>query len=115
MGKAKSIGNMILRSNEKINDAFGGAFRGFYDAFMTSRQKFVNPVTGDVENVYSKMGSLKAGFRAKEGDWDNIGGYSGRKIAGGYMMASGAGRIATGGGLYKDNNGNTDIIGIPLI
>ena len=31
------------------------------------------------------------------------------------MSASGAYRVASGGGVYKDRNGNTDIIGIPFI
>ena len=33
----------------------------------------------------------------------------------GYIGVSSAFRIASGGGLYKDRNGNTDIIGIPFI
>lgn len=37
------------------------------------------------------------------------------KVAGTYMAASAAGRIATGGGLTKDKNGNTNVIGIPFI
>lgn len=36
-------------------------------------------------------------------------------IAGGYMGLSAAGRIATGGGLYRDSDGNFDIIGIPIV
>ena len=39
----------------------------------------------------------------------------GGTIAGAYMGVSAAGRIATGGGLYKDSDGNTDIIGVPFI
>ena len=38
-----------------------------------------------------------------------------RKIFGGMLGVSAAGRIASGGGIYKDSNGNTDIIGIPFI
>jgi hypothetical protein len=49
------------------------------------------------------------------GDEMSIGGYSASKMAGSYMAASAAGRLATGGGLFKDNGGNTDVIGLPLI
>lgn len=33
----------------------------------------------------------------------------------GWIGASTIGRVATGGGLYRDADGNTDIIGIPFI
>lgn len=36
-------------------------------------------------------------------------------IAGSYVGLSAAGRIASGGGVYKDADGNTDIIGMPII
>lgn len=35
--------------------------------------------------------------------------------AGGLMGVSAAGRIASGGGLYRDSEGNFDIIGIPIV
>lgn len=38
-----------------------------------------------------------------------------KKVAGTYMGASAVGRIATGGGVLKDKNGNTNLIGIPFI
>lgn len=37
------------------------------------------------------------------------------RVAGTFVGASAAARLATGGGLYKDRNGNTNIIGIPFI
>ena len=37
------------------------------------------------------------------------------RIAGSAVGVGAAARIATGGGLYKDKNGNTDVIGIPFI
>lgn len=36
-------------------------------------------------------------------------------FAGTYMGLSAAGRVASGGGLYRDSGGNFDIIGVPLI
>ena len=37
------------------------------------------------------------------------------RVAGSFMTASAAARIATGGGLYKDRNGSTNMIGVPFI
>lgn len=37
------------------------------------------------------------------------------KIAGSYIGVSAAARVATGGGLYKDKNGNTNVAGVPFI
>ena len=37
------------------------------------------------------------------------------KIAGSYIGVAAAGRVLGGGGLYKDKNGNTDIIGVPFL
>ncbi len=37
------------------------------------------------------------------------------RVAGGFVAASAAARLATGGGLYKDRNGGTNIIGVPFI
>ena len=115
MGLVKTI----LRSNQKINGSLGGLLDG---------------VTGTINNVLRRprlQGPMPAGAKEKlrmgvwdgikdahRGDpkaWDTIGGYSARKIAGSYMGVSAAGRLATGGGVYKDKDGNTDLIGVPLI
>lgn len=37
------------------------------------------------------------------------------KIAGSYIGVGVAARVVTGGGLYKDRNGNTNIAGVPFI
>ena len=37
------------------------------------------------------------------------------RVAGTFVGASAAARVATGGGLYKDRNGSTNIIGLPFI
>ena len=38
-----------------------------------------------------------------------------KAVAGSVVAASAAGRVATGGGLYRDKDGNTNIIGVPFI
>lgn len=79
-----------------------------------AKQEFVHPVTGATEKMFTKTEALKEGFKAR-GDELSIGGYSAKKLAGSYIAASGAARIATGGGVYRDSSGNADIIGIPFI
>lgn len=37
------------------------------------------------------------------------------RVAGTFVGASAAARVATGGGLYKDRNGSTNIIGLPFL
>ena len=41
--------------------------------------------------------------------WNN------KKIAGSFLGAAVAGRVLTGGGVYKDGNGNTNIVGLPFV
>ena len=50
--------------------------------------------------------------KGKEGEEWSL---SGRRVAAGFVGASSLGRLASGGGIYKDADGNTDIIGIPFI
>lgn len=41
--------------------------------------------------------------------------YDARKVFGGLIGASAGARLLSGGGVYKDGNGNTDLIGIPFV
>ena len=54
-------------------------------------------------------GTLNAHKKAGTDDW-NYG-----AIAGSILTAGAAVRLATGGGIYNDGNGNTDIAGVPFI
>lgn len=60
----------------------------------------------------------------KSGNWkqsaeevfkNQDGSFNAGKIAGSFVGASAAARIATGGGLTRDRHGNTNIIGVPFI
>lgn len=59
-------------------------------------------------------GAQKAGYITKNKAGE-LAGVDYGKIAKGYVAASAGARIATGGGLYKDSQGNTNVIGIPFI
>lgn len=41
--------------------------------------------------------------------------YDARKVFGGLIGASAGARLLSGGGIYKDRDGNTDLIGIPFV
>lgn len=83
-----------------------------------------NPTS--IETVFNGPNSLARRLfeSSHEGPrWDNIvmnkgddqWRLSGRRVASGFVGASSLGRLASGGGIYKDADGNTDIIGIPFI
>lgn len=92
-----------------------------YEKVGKSRTK----ISKDGEELkYSK----KTGYGDKMSDWDRAkamvkdkktGKYSPTRIAaaglGAYAVPATAGRLASGGGIYKDSQGNTDIMGIPFI
>ncbi|MEG1494703.1 MAG: hypothetical protein RR406_00165 [Bacilli bacterium] len=78
---------------------------------------FVGGGTRDSFNAYKNMkgdnksiiNSIKQGHKKADGKYDT------KKIAGTAFGVGVAGRIATGGGLYKDQYGNTNLPGVPFI
>lgn len=104
-----------------------GAVNTLAEAFdMASRgSEAIKPSTS-IETVFNGPNSLARRLfeSSHEGArWDNIvmnkgndeWRLSGRRVAAGFVGASSLGRLASGGGIYKDADGNTDIIGIPFI
>lgn len=79
--------------------------------------------TRDSINIYKKMadeeksmlGALKQGHKKVDAKGNLTDNYDMGKIAGTTFSVGVAGRIATGGGLYKDKYGNTNLPGIPFI
>ena len=91
----------VLQSNTKIL----GALDDFTGLGTFSKEFFKN------QETLSK--SLeKAGYYATK-DGKTALNYG--KIAGGYLGVSAGARVLTGGGLYRDKNGNANIIGVPFI
>lgn len=93
-------GEKILHSNEHIiSKGVQGVLNNGFGA-------------GELAYRFSKSGDLGKAFSEtfKDGDKLKYG-----KIAGSYIGLSAAARVATGGGLYKDRNGNTNIAGVPFI
>lgn len=72
---------------------------------------FTGGITDTYQNVRNGQGIFEAIGNAhmKDGKVDLA------KAAGTFMTVSAAGRIASGGGLYKDRYGNPNLIGVPFI
>lgn len=97
--KFLGIGLEKLHTNKAINTAFDVAVASGKDVYDVIKRGLDGEDLGEVvKSIY------------KEGDNWNTG-----RIAGSYLAASSAARIATGGGLTRDRNGNNNIIGIPGI
>ena len=117
MGLMPDISKLLTNEMQKytLYDALKMASRGSGAANPTS-----------IETVFNGPNSLaRRLFESSQGArWDNIvmnkgkedeWRLSGRRVAAGFVGASAFGRLASGGGIYKDADGNTDIIGIPFI
>lgn len=84
----------------------------------TFGQKAGNFVGGGIRDTYKNIAEkdMKFGQALKTAHYkDGTQKLSKTKMAGTFVGVSAAGRIATGGGVMKDKNGNTNLIGIPFI
>lgn len=108
-GAAKEVfemGAKKLHSNSAINSAFDFVAASAKDVGSVASRGFKG------EKLFSSeagKGVLEQVYKNADDTW-NVG-----RIAGSYMVGSAAARVATGGGLYRNRNGNNDIIGIPGI
>lgn len=118
-----------LRANvaiQKIGDAILGAEKDIYAAAKGGIRGQMNVTKAERLGIVERQdGKLK---KTRDADWsdytralamNNNGSYSAKRIAGmvggGFVGASAAGRIVTGGGLYRDSDGEFDVIGIPIV
>lgn len=120
MDQAKKVIDIMGRQDVRnagatLADAFESVSRGSGAANPTSIETIFNGPNSLARSLFK---SSHEGAR-----WDNIvmnkgkdeWRLSGRRVAGAFVGASALGRLASGGGIYKDADGNTDIIGIPFI
>lgn len=127
LGLMKNVGSTVLHSNRPIKEigaATKAAFKDTTDARIYKNEKLANKLGYEMKDgrlvkenedpaIISNKDRLESMYRNDDGSWNKtaIGG----TIAGGYMGVSAAGRVASGGGLYRDSDGNFDLIGIPFI
>ena len=108
---------MGLRSNQAIGaiKALGGEALGLGKNLMrplTESYDFYKGAQLVPEAGYGVMDALRAGH-STGGKLDY--GKVGKSIAGSYMSVSAGYRVASGGGVYRDSSGNSDLIGIPFL
>lgn len=72
-------------------------------------------VGGGIKDTYTSLKSGRTLDRALSDGFMNGDKLRMDRVAGTFVGASAAARLATGGGLYKDRNGGTNIIGVPFI
>lgn len=80
---------------QKTGDFLGGGVRDTFNNMNKKDMKF-----GE---------ALKTAHRTPDGKLNM------KRVAGTYVTASAVGRVASGGGITKDKNGNSNLIGIPFI
>lgn len=105
----------LLESNRKIIDAMGDALKnaGGYVSKNWGEQGF--------SGVYNNMVKKEQGFgEAIRNAYTTVGEDGARNlnvgaVAGSYLGASAGYRVLSGGGVYRDKNGNANIIGIPFV
>lgn len=99
-------GKSILRSNEAINKV-GKFVMGEADTGIRGTLGALSEGKGigdALKSAYGTGGELKG---IKDLNW--------KAAAGTYVGAAAAGRILTGGGIYRDNTGNTNVPVVPFI
>ena len=113
-GAVKSAvkGEKILHSNDTITKVTSGIMNNGLGAGEVAYRMLKNK--NGLKEAAIRTFAKNADDVLKEGSkttakWD-VG-----KIAGSYIGVSAAARVASGGGLYKDKNGNTNIAGVPFI
>lgn len=95
---AKGIGNKLINNSDLFDDWFGGIFKSADGILNRSTLHSNKPILDIVKDAHKIDGK-----------------YSAKRIAGSVFGVSAAARIATGGGILKDKNGNTNVIGIPFV
>lgn len=109
------LGKATKETGQYIKNAIKGqTFEG--------SDKAINKVFSTLGNNF--FGVPEAIYRASTGDGlaalgktfkDEAGNLKYGKIAGSYIGASAIGRVASGGGIYKDGEGRTNLIGVPFV
>jgi hypothetical protein len=94
IGNAKRVAGIKNPTiGNRIGDAVGGGIKDTYTGIKSGRG-----ISRSLNDAYMNGDKLRMD-----------------RVAGTFIGASAAARVATGGGLYKDRNGSTNIIGLPFI
>lgn len=100
----------ILKNSYKSILKSNGVISSLDDFFLSGYRSTVNHYKNGAEGVKGSIAnSIIAGHKGAT-SMDTA-----KLVAGSYITASSAARLATGGGVTRDRNGNANIIGVPFV
>lgn len=114
-----AFGDVLSKAGKNFGDAMESAVTGKKINGTNKAISSIGNFTGVAEAAGKFMrdgdftDALSSTFKHKGGTKDgqlNVG-----KIAGSYLGAAAAGRVVTGGGVYKDGQGRTNLVGVPFV
>lgn len=119
MGFVRSSANWVDAAFKKLTPRCSGAIDSVDDAIMNAPSVFGKD--GMIHRVFGTDEAAEKWWRVGVKETDDAGKvtgrhyYDARKVFGGLIGASAGARLLSGGGIYKDRDGNTDLIGIPFV
>ena len=118
MGFVQSSANWVDAAFKKLTPRCSGAITSVDNA-MDAGSVFGKD--GMIHRVFGTAEDSEKWWRIGVKETDDAGKvtgrhyYDARKVFGGLIGASAGARLLSGGGVYKDRDGNTDLIGIPFV
>lgn len=118
MGFVQSSANWVDAAFKKLTPRCSGAINSV-DHAMDAGSVFGKD--GMIHRVFGTAEDAEKWWRVGVKETDDAGKvtgrhyYDARKVFGGLIGASAGARLLSGGGIYKDRDGNTDLIGIPFV
>ena len=118
MGFVRSSANWVDTAFKKLTPRCSGAINSVDNA-MDAGSVFGKD--GMIHRVFGTDEAAEKWWRVGVKETDDAGKvtgrhyYDARKVFGGLIGASAGARLLSGGGIYKDRDGNTDLIGIPFV
>ena len=125
LGATRLVGNGVIDSVKDFFKREAGAAGAMWNAgkaienarYMGGNQAFRDAVGEVGEKGLSNWQALKSMHLKDNGkvNWGKVAKTGAIGGAIGYGIPATVGRIASGGGLYRDSDGKFDIIGVPII
>lgn len=118
------VGSMAVNPNKVLGGAWEAGVTGAVNKFAKLQERIIthspdmmNAIGWDGKSEMTGKQLLKSLYTNRDGTWNKSAlAKTGAAIgAVGYGVPATVGRIASGGGLYRDSDGKFDIIGVPII
>lgn len=111
-------GNRLARPNAGYRTSFASIGRSLRDQGIQNPTlgNRVGDAFGGIKDTYAGVKNGRSVSRALTDAHTNANGQLRMdRVAGSFIAGTAAARVMTGGGLYKDKNGRTNMIGLPFI